>query len=149
MTTPTPRPRPRVPGCAAHADSGFGLVELMVALACIAVLVGWAWPNYQQVLQRSQRAQARTALLQAAHWLERAAGANGSYPAAADVPPSVLQAEGLRYQLSLVSSAQSFTLTASPVGPQMGDACGSLTLSHTGERGVLKASLSTAQCWGR
>ena len=128
---------------------GFSLVELLIALACIAVLVGWAWPNYQQLLQRSQRAQARTALLQAAHWLERAASANGSYPSAAEVPASVLQTDGLRYQLSVTSSTQSFTLTATPIGPQMGDACGSFTLTHTGARGVLNASLSVAQCWGR
>lgn len=131
------------------AQSGFSLVELLIALACVAVLVGWAWPNYQQLLQRSQRAQARTALLQAAHWLERAASANGSYPAAADVPTSVLQVEGLNYQLSLTSSVHSFSLTATPTGPQVGDGCGSFTLTHTGVRGMVKASLSTAQCWGR
>ncbi len=147
MTRPAPLPRPQARAHAAQ-QPGFSLVELLIVLACIAVLVGWAWPNYQQLLQRSQRAQARTALLQAAHWLERAASANGSYPAAADVPTSVLQAEGLRYQLSVTSSAQSFTLTATPTGAQVGDACGSFTLTHTGVRSVLKATLSPAQCWG-
>jgi len=147
MTRPAPHPRPQAPAHA--AQPGFGLVELLIVLTCIAVLVGWAWPNYQLLLQRSQRTQARTALLQAAHWLERAASANGSYPAAADVPSSVLQAEGLRYQLSVTSSAQSFTLTATPIGTQVSDACGSFTLTHTGVRNVLKATLSPAQCWGR
>lgn len=147
MTRPAPLHHPQ--NCAHAAQPGFSLLELLIVLACIAVLVGWAWPNYQQVLQRSQRAQARTALLQAAHWLERAASANGSYPAAADVPASVLQAEGLRYQLSVTTSAQSFTLTATPIGPQAGDVCGSFTLTHTGVRSVLKATLSPAQCWGR
>ena len=61
----------------------------------------------------------------------------------------MLQAEGLRYQLSVTSSAQSFTLTATPIGPQVSDACGSFTLTHTGVRSVLKATLSPAQCWGR
>ena len=149
MTRPAPLPHPQNCAHAAQAQPGFSLLELLIVLACIAVLVGWAWPNYQQVLQRSQRAQARTALLQAAHWLERAASANGSYPAAADVPASVLQAEGLRYQLSVTTSAQSFTLTATPIGPQAGDVCGSFTLTHTGVRSVLKATLSPAQCWGR
>ncbi len=148
MTRPAPLPRPQARAHAAQ-QPGFSLVELLIVLACIAVLVGWAWPNYQQLLQRSQRAQARTALLQAAHWLERAASANGSYPAAADVPTSVLQAEGLRYQLSLSSSTHSFNLTATPSGAQVGDACGSFTLAHTGVRGVINASLSVAQCWGR
>ena len=146
---PRPRHHPRHRSAPPIEQSGFSLVDLLIALACVAVLVGWAWPNYQQLLQRSQRAQARIALLQAAHWLERAASANGSYPAAADVPTSVLQAEGLRYQLSVISSAQSFTLTATPTGVQVGDACGSFTLTHTGVRGVVNASLSVAQCWGR
>ena len=146
---PRPRHHPRHRSAPPIEQSGFSLVELLIALACVAVLVGWAWPNYQQLLQRSQRAQARIALLQAAHWLERAASANGSYPAAADVPTSVLQAEGLRYQLSVISSAQSFTLTATPTRVQVGDACGSFTLTHTGVRGVVNASLSVAQCWGR
>ena len=138
------QPRPPRP----HAR-GFSLIELMLAMACVAVVLGWGWPSYQQLLQRSQRALARTALMQAAHWFERAASANGSYPAAADVPRSVLQAEGMRYQLSVVSSAHSFTLTATPIGAQAGDACGSLTLTHTGVRGTLQAALDTAQCWGR
>lgn len=128
---------------------GFTLIEVLVAMACVAVLVTVAWPSYQGLLERSQRAQARTALLQAAHWLERAASANGNYPASTDIPASVLQVEGQRYQIQVTSSPQSYALSATPIGTQSADACGTLTLNHLGVRGVQGASQSAAQCWGR
>ena len=128
---------------------GFTLIEVIVAMACVAVLVTVAWPSYQSLVERSRRAQARTALLQAAHWLERAASANGSYPASTDIPASVLQVEGQRYQIQVSSSPQSYTLSALPLGSQSADACGTFTLNHLGVRGVQGATQSAAQCWGR
>jgi type IV pilus assembly protein PilE len=127
---------------------GFTLIELLMVLVCIGVLSTLAWPSYQQHLLRSQRANARTALLQTAHWLERAASANGSYPAAADIPASVLSAPGQRYNLQATTSAQSYSLIAQPMGVQAQDSCGSFTLNHLGERGLQNAKLSVAACWG-
>lgn len=128
---------------------GFTLIEVLVAMACVAVLVTVAWPSYQSLVERSRRAQARTALLQAAHWLERAASANGSYPASTYIPASVLQVEGQRYQLQVSSSPQSYTLSALPLGSQSADACGTFTLNNLGVRGVQGATQSAAQCWSR
>ena len=132
-----------------HRQIGFTLIELLIALACVALLASLAWPSYQSMTWRSQRAQARAALLQAAHWLERAASANGSYPLAADVPTSVLHMEGTNYKLSVTSTAQSYTLSATPLGAQANDACGTLVVNHLGVRSVQGASQSAAQCWSR
>ena len=112
---------------------GFTLIELLIALACVALLASLAWPSYQSLILKSQRAQARASLLQAAHWFERAASANGSYPLANDVPASVLQVEGQRYKITVASTAQSYTLSATPLGAQAADTCGVLA----------------AQCWSR
>jgi len=119
---------------------GFTLIELLASLA---------WPSYQNLILRSQRAQARASLLQAAHWLERAASANGSYPLTADVPANVLQVDGQRYKMTITSTAQSYSLSAVPLGTQAADTCGTLTLNHLGVRGVQAASQTAAQCWGR
>ncbi len=134
---------------AVHHIRGFTLLELIIALACIAVLTSMAWPSYQSLILRSQRTQARASLLQAAHWFERAASANGVYPATSDVPASVLQIDGQRYKMSVTSAAQSFTLSATPLGAQTADACGTLTLNHLGLRNVQGASQTAAQCWSR
>ena len=132
-----------------HASQGFTLIELLIALASIALLASLAWPSYQSLILRSQRAQARASLLQAAHWLERAASANGNYPAPAEVPASVLQFDGGSYKLSLISTAQTYTLSATPFGAQNADVCGTLTLNHLGARGVQNASQTAALCWGK
>ena len=128
---------------------GFTLIELLIALACVALLASLAWPSYQSLILRSQRAQARASLLQTAHWLERAASANGSYPLTADVPANVLQVDGQRYKMTVISTAQSYTLSAIPLGAQAADTCGTLMLNHLGVRSVQGASQTAAQCWGR
>ena len=133
----------------AHSQHGFTLIELLIALACVALLASLAWPSYQSLILRSQRAQARASLLQAAHWLERAASANGSYPLANDVPTSVLQIDEQRYKMSVTSTAQSYTLSATPQGTQAADSCGVLTVNHLGVRSVQGASQTAAQCWSR
>ena len=132
-----------------HLQRGFSLIELLITLVCIALLTSLAWPSYQGLVLRSQRAQARVSLLQAAHWLERAASANGSYPNAPDVPASVLQIDGQHYQLKLTSTATTFTLNATPLGTQASDVCGTLVVTHVGERSGQGARDSAAQCWGR
>jgi type IV pilus assembly protein PilE len=132
-----------------QAPKGFTLIEMLITLACVALLASFAWPSYQSLILKSQRAQARASLLQAAHWLERAASANGSYPLTADVPASVLQIDGQHYKMIVTSSAQSFTLSATPLGTQAADTCGTLTLNHLGVRSVQGASQTAAQCWSR
>lgn len=132
-----------------RTPKGFTLIELLIALASIALLASLAWPSYQSLILRSQRAQARASLLQATHWLERAASANGSYPITAEVPANVLQVDGQRYKMTVTSTAQSYTLSATPLGAQAADTCGTLTLNHLGVRGVQGTSQTAAQCWGR
>lgn len=111
---------------------GFTLIELLFVMALIAILSSIALPSYQHTQQKSQRTLAKLALAKTAHWLERSASISGNYPTS--LPDSVWQSSELRYRLQLQSQAQSFTLTAIPLGAQAKDACGSLTLGHTGER---------------
>ena len=129
--------------------AGFTLIELLVALACIGILLTWASTQYPTYMQRSQRASARTLLLQTALWMERYASANGSYPLPQNIPSSVGAAPDVSYQLQVISSSDSFTLMAIPTGKQLDDPCGTLTLSHTGVREVKNASISANDCWQR
>jgi len=126
---------------------GFSLIELLVVMALVALLSSFALPTYQSSQQRAQRSLAKLALMKTAHWLERTASASGNYPAL--VPDAVWQTSELRYRLLLQSQANTYVLKAVPLGAQAQDVCGSLTLSHLGERGVQNASMSAAQCWGR
>jgi type IV pilus assembly protein PilE len=141
---------PKRPGLRRQTlKNGFTLVELLVVVALIGLLTSLALPIYQQAQHRGQRSLAKLALMQAAHWMERAASSQGQYPAASAVPANLMSPEDLLYQLSMTSSAQSFVVTAQPKGTQTSDPCGSMSLSSTGERSVKNATLSVAQCWSR
>ncbi len=133
----------------AMRTAGFTLIELLVALTCMGILLAWASTQYPAYMQRSQRAHARTMLLQTALWMERYASANGSYPLPQNIPSSIGAATDVSYQLQVISSSDSFTLMAIPTGKQLDDPCGSLTLSHTGVRDVKNASISANDCWQR
>jgi type IV pilus assembly protein PilE len=59
--------------------SGFTLVELMVALAIVAILASIAVPMYSKQVQKSRRVDARTAVLDLAGREERYLSTAGSY----------------------------------------------------------------------
>ena len=133
----------------ARHTTGWSLIELLIVLACIAVLTHLALPTYAHWQQRNQRSQVRLVLFQAAQWLERSAAANGRYPKGEEIPANLLSAQNLSYTIQVSLSDQGFTLTAVPTGAQASDACGSLTLTHLGEQGVLQASMPAVTCWQR
>jgi type IV pilus assembly protein PilE len=58
---------------------GFTLIELMVALAIVAILSAAALPAYQGVVHRSQRSDARLALLWVQYQQERHYATNNAY----------------------------------------------------------------------
>lgn len=131
---------------------GFTLIELVIAMAIVAILAAVALPAYNQHILRTHRAHARATLLAAAQWMERAATARGMY---AEPPAGVLAVEGGRYQIAAeLPDGVSYTLTATPIGAQAADRCGVYALTHTGLR-TQRASAAVANpdtvaaCWDR
>ena len=55
----------------------------------------------------------------------------------------------MHYLLQLVNIDNGFELRAQPVGAQSNDPCGTLVLSHTGEKSVRLAQQSASTCWSR
>ena len=137
---------------------GFTLIEVMIVVAIIAILAAIALPSYQSYVMRAQRANAKSALLQAAQWMERAATAQGKYPtgttATVLTPLGLNTVEGNRYQVQLSNSTDTtYTLTAvrnSP-GGNANDKCGDFTVNQAGVRGLVAGtySLTVTECWGR
>lgn len=71
------KPRQFIPGISPSA--GFTLVELMIALAIVAILAAIAVPMYSKQVQKSRRVDARTAVLDLAGREERYLSTAGSY----------------------------------------------------------------------
>lgn len=130
---------------------GFGLIELLITLACLGMVLSWGWPHYQTHLQRQQRALARSLLMQTALWMERSASANGQYPLPRNIPASLLLSPELRYQLQVSSTADTYTLMAIPIGAQLDDPCGTLILNSTGVRSIRNNHVvyDANACWHR
>jgi type IV pilus assembly protein PilE len=71
--------KPRHISCAASPSSGFTLIELMIAVAIVAILFAIAVPLYAKQVQHSRRVDARTAVLDIAGREERYLSLQSSY----------------------------------------------------------------------
>jgi type IV pilus assembly protein PilE len=149
---------------------GFSLIELMIAVAVTAILAVIAIPSYSAYVVRSKRAEAKTALLQAAQYLERNFSQAGCYnyadaPSCTTPPgnPTIFPATSATdYAVAPVGGAlgaQTYVLSATPCGAggncTSGSTftdpdCGALTLDNTGAKGALAVSgtLTTATATG-
>ncbi len=120
-------------------NAGFTLIELMIAVAILAIVAAVALPLYTQYSQRTYRSEAQADLMNCAQGMERYAARNFDYDGAevgfpGDICDPRSEAQN-RYDVTVnVPNDDEFTLTATPVagGPMAGD--GALTLDETGAR---------------
>lgn len=148
--------RGRLPGVGVSRSGGFTLIEMMIVVAVIGILAAIAYPSYQEHVRKARRADAQTALLELAQFMERHYTANGKYLTDANVAPTLpfsgAPKDGATkyYDLSFASAptASSYTLRAVPKGAMASDTCGTLTLSNTGAKGQATGA-SLATCWRR
>lgn len=120
---------------------GFTLIELMIVVAILAILAAIAIPLYQGHVERTRRADAITGLTQTAQQLERCFTRSNTYESCISDPETP---DGF-YNLTTAISATTYTLTATPTGPQVSDDCTQFTLDHRGNRTATPANVG---CWG-
>ncbi|MFW6092454.1 MAG: type IV pilin protein [Pseudomonadota bacterium] len=120
-------------------SGGFTLVELMIAVAILAIVAAVAMPLYNQYSQRTYRSEAQADLMACAQGLERYAAQNFSYAGAdTSFPDGICDPESEdqgRYDITVnIPNDNEFTLTASPVSGGVMEGTGDLTYNHAGER---------------
>lgn len=127
-------------------DAGFTLIELVVVMVVIGILAAIAIPNYSEYVLRGHRSAAQAyisdlASRQSQFFLDRRRYADTV--AALNVPAPAEIAN--RYTVTVVAVAgppATFTLTATPNGPQANDRCGVMTIDQTGTKGA-----AATRCW--
>ncbi len=137
----------KVAGNPAGTSRGFSLLELVVVLALIAVLLTIAVPSYRQYVQRAERAEAIRLMLAIAECQERIRANTGFYDTTQCLDGMSHTSYNLRLQSTGIPSSSGFAVTAEP-GNIEGDDCGTLSLDHTGARGITSGSGTLSACWG-
>ncbi|MBU6487270.1 MAG: prepilin-type N-terminal cleavage/methylation domain-containing protein [Burkholderiales bacterium] len=136
---------------------GFSMLELVIALAMLAVMVGYGMPAYVAYAARGHRLEAVVALHRAAQYIvvrmaDRDIDSEPSLPAGLDRAP---EHGRIVYRIEWVQGADSRTgyeIWAKPVdgGPMHGDACGTFVLDGFGMRSNRDArgvGLDAQACW--
>lgn len=138
-----------------HTEA-FTLLELMIAIAMVAVLAAFALPSYRTHVMRAHRTDAASALYRAAQFVE----ANAYKAAVATLPPGLDQAPQSGapvYRLRVVPADDAnggYAVEATPAdaGPMRDDACGTFALDATGSRtnrafGNGALLVDSGHCW--
>lgn len=130
-----------------NKQKGFTLIELMIVVAIVGIISAIAYPSYEQYVIRSKRNEAMAALTNAVQAMERYRAANFSYEVndgLATIFATTVPVDGgaAYYNLTLTSSATTYTITATPTGSMAGRD------NVNGQAGVLSIDQSGTRSWG-
>ena len=131
---------------------GFTLIELMIAVAIVAILGAVAYPSYMDSVIKTRREEGKRTLIEAAQQLENYYAMNLDYRGAVTgtsltIYTSSEDFDGY-YTLSVSSVAKSsFTLSASPKNSQSSDSCGTLSITSQGVTSASVSGSNVSGCW--
>jgi len=131
-------------------QNGFTLIEVMIAVAIVAILASVAYPAYQDQLEKGRRADGKALLTNMSQQLERCYTKFGSYNnALCTVRDGLPQdSEDQFYTVTPAGiTATTYNLVAVPQGIQANDTtCANLSLDQAGVQ-AFTGSGTESQCW--
>lgn len=146
-----------------RSNTGFTLVEVIIALLIVSILTAIALPAYGKYVTKARRAAAEACLTIHASYMERFYATNMRYdqtPAGVAMDDAALAALALqcasnsdtgafyRYTITTSNAPAGYVLSATPKGSQLKNdkKCGVLTLNQNGVR-TEAGTGSLSDCW--
>jgi len=129
-------------------QTGFTLLELIIAVAIVGILAAVATPMYSGMVEKSRRSDAITTLLNMSMELEKWRAVNTTYTNnLTNIGYTSTSPEGY-YTLAISNAtANTYTITATATGAQASDSsCSTIVISQNGP------DVGTAQkrdCWNK
>jgi type IV pilus assembly protein PilE len=142
----------------ARPQRGFTLIELMIVVAIVAILAAIAFPSYTQQVRKGRRVDAKSAMLDLAARQEKFFATNNRYSVSGttlnygnNFPISLVTGSVTSYTMTVTQVAVTdYTITATPAGDQVADACNTYVLNNFGVQSNLTAggaANTTTGCW--
>jgi len=130
---------------------GFTLIEVMVVVVILGIVAAIAIPSYTDQVVRSNRAEAKSILMNTAQALERCYTRFSAYDADECNVSFPIDSDTGKYQMPAADQTidqAAFELTAVPQGSQAtrDTECGNFTLEQNGARDV-SGSGTVDDCW--
>ncbi len=128
---------------------GVTLIELIIAVAVVAILAAIAFPSYQEQMRKTRRADGKAELMETAQQLERCYTRFSRYnDGNCGVALPSNSSENYYVVSAAAITASAFTLDATPQGAQANDTrCGVLRLTSTGLEGSQGQITDANECW--
>lgn len=124
---------------------GFTLIEVLIVVVIVSILASIAIPSYQSSVTKTRRAEGKALLLEAAQEQEKRFTRNNAF--STSINDFTIVSDNNFYTLAFsVSTASTYTFTATPVAPHSDPVCNVLSLTHTGIRGETGTG-TVADCW--
>jgi type IV pilus assembly protein PilE len=133
-----------------RARRGFTLIELMIVIAIVAILAAIAYPSYREQVVKTRRAEGKALLAEVSARLERCFTLHNAYNHADCAAAASADSDGGWYRVNADPlTAAAYVLHARPQRSQATDdtRCGTLTLSHVGQRGQTGSPPAGYDCW--
>jgi type IV pilus assembly protein PilE len=132
------------------AQRGVTLIELMIVVVILAIIAAIAIPSYRQQVLRSNRSDAKVALMQTVQNLERCFTRNSTYTACYEDDPETFPSvpNGLyEVTVDVNDAGTGYSLTAAPQEGQAQDTvCGNFTIDEDNDRGI-SGTGTEDECW--
>lgn len=129
-----------------HCYYGYSLIEILIALAIVAILASVAYPTYTHHIMTARRKHAALILLSIAERMENYRTIHGNYRNATVASLNANTDDQPYYKFMIQSNAnQHYLLKALPIKSQRNDPCGTLEINELGVKAAF--GRDPANCW--